>query len=328
MSAKAAITIAMLCIMVQTARAKSVVQTIDVPGAAFTSLVGINDSGVIAGNAYISGNHGVLRATNGDFTVFDPPNSFDTVALAIDAGGDIVGYFQAEQGVAQCFIRSAAGEFTVFGQTKGSKLSCGAAAINGRGDVAGYTTKNRHDAAFLRKASGRTSIFLKQDGAVISASGINNASTVVGTAPGGAYRAGFLRTKDGTITTFDAPGDTDGTFVRGINDQGTIAGTFADGGGNDHGFVRAADGTITVVDVSGAIETEIAAINAKGDTTGTYSVTGKSRGGFLRLENGDISIFAPEGFASTFPASLNARGVIVGSYTDPQGNQHGFIRTP
>jgi hypothetical protein len=328
MRAKPAIALAVLCVLCQPAVAKPTYQTVDVPGETYTELAAINDAGIIAGTVIDTTAHGVIRATDGSFTIFDPPGSTGTTVLGMNQAGDVVGYFQTQTDSSLCFIRSAAGLFTIFGPTKGSNLVCIAAAINDKADMAGDAAKGPYEYAFLRTASAHTRHFLEVKHAVTSANGINNAKTVAGSTPGGSFRAGFLRTKDGGITLFDAPGDADGTEVSGINDKGTIAGTFADSAGNNHGYVRAADGAITEFDVPGAIETQTAAINAKGAITGTYSVTGKSKGGFVRSANGNIARFAPEGFASTFPASLNAGGVIVGNYLDGQSILHGFIRTP
>src|SRR6185312_9644166 len=58
--------------------------------------------------------------------------------------------------------------------------------------------------------------------------GINSASTVTGWKPNGGNS--FIRTVDGTITTFVAPGAS-GTEARGINDHGTIAGFYRDSAG-------------------------------------------------------------------------------------------------
>ena len=55
---------------------------------------------------------------------------------------------------------------------------------------------------------------------------------------------GFIRTSDGTITSFDPTGST-ATEVHGMNDNQVVVGSFKDSNGT-HGFLRAADGTITV----------------------------------------------------------------------------------
>ena len=66
-------------------------------------------------------------------------------------------------------------------------------------------------------------------------------------------RHGFLRARDGAITTFDVPDAVNGTYAGGINSAGTIAGNYFDASFFDHGFLRASDGTITEFDVPGAV---------------------------------------------------------------------------
>ena len=63
---------------------------------------------------------------------------------------------------------------------------------------------------------------------------------------------GFLRARDGTITTFDAPGAVNGTSPSGINPAGAITGTYFDASFVGHGFLRARDGTFTTFDASRA----------------------------------------------------------------------------
>ncbi len=53
---------------------------------------------------------------------------------------------------------------------------------------------------------------------------------------------GFLRARDGTFTTFDAPGAgkgaNQGTFASSINPAGAITGTYKDASMVSHGFLR------------------------------------------------------------------------------------------
>src|ERR1700733_7912630 len=67
--------------------------TIDVPGAADTTAVGVNDSGVVSGfYEDSSGNdHGFLDR-HGTFTTIDVPGAADTVATVINDVGVVVGY--------------------------------------------------------------------------------------------------------------------------------------------------------------------------------------------------------------------------------------------
>src|SRR6202040_3372930 len=63
--------------------------------------------------------------------------------------------------------------------------------------------------------------------------------------PTGPTAHGFVRDKDGTITSFDAPGaGPNGTIVASINPSGEITGNFFDVNRTSHGFLRDRDGTI------------------------------------------------------------------------------------
>jgi hypothetical protein len=48
---------------------------------------------------------------------------------------------------------------------------------------------------------------------------------------------GYVRTSDGTVTSFDPKGSID-TAAYGVNDSGAITGYYVDNNYVDHGFVR------------------------------------------------------------------------------------------
>ena len=100
---------------------------------------------------------------------------------------------------------------------------------------------------------------------------------------------GFLRTPQGRYTSFDAPGETNGTFPGNINPEGAITGYYLDANFLNHGFLRAPDGKFTTIDVPGA---------------GTSAYQG------------------------TIPAGINPSGAITGFWGDANGATHGFLRTP
>ena len=104
-------------------------------------------------------------------------------------------------------------------------------------------------------------------------------------------RTGFLRSKHGTFTTFDAPdagkAAGQGTSAVTINPGGVIAGFYVDAKGAIHGFVRASDGTITEFDVEG---------------------------------------FGPN--AGPQPSDITPGGTIDGSFHDQNGVVHAFVRAP
>jgi hypothetical protein len=86
----------------------------------------------------------------------------------------------------------------------------------------------------------------------------------------------FLRTPDGTVTTFDPPGATCSLSTQNIcsgaspiTPAGVILGTYADAN-RFHGFLRATDGTFTTFDPPDSIETFASTINPAGAITGIY----------------------------------------------------------
>ena len=94
----------------------------------------------------------------------------------------------------------------------------------------------------------------------------------------------FVRTPDGHITPFNAPGDGEGaglnqgTVAYAINDFGVIAGQFQDSKYLYHGFVREPDGNITPFEAMGAGTgagqgTLAWGVNMDGATAGVYTST-------------------------------------------------------
>ena len=95
---------------------------------------------------------------------------------------------------------------------------------------------------------------------------------------------GFLRTGDGTFTTFDVPGAAY-TYPTGINSKGEITGWCETTNGPSRGFLRALDGTFTIFDPPGSTGTDPTGINSAGAITGV--VIGRNGGlhGFVRIED-------------------------------------------
>src|SRR5580704_15214266 len=116
---------------------------------------------------------------------------------------------------------------------------------------------------------------------------------------------GYVRARDGTFITFDAPGATtvvpqQGTFPYSINPAGIISGFYDDANGVAHGFVRTRDGAITTIDVpaagTGAMQGTFAYnINPAGTIAGTYIDAGSVSHGFVRAPDGGITTFDAPG---------------------------------
>ncbi len=92
---------------------------------------------------------------------------------------------------------------------------------------------------------------------------------------------GFVRSSNGTITTFEVPGEA-GTIAQAINTSGTIAGSYSDASNVFHAFVRSSNGTITTFEILGAAGTVAQAINTSGTIAGSYSDSSNVYHSFVR----------------------------------------------
>jgi hypothetical protein len=85
---------------------------------------------------------------------------------------------------------------------------------------------------------------------------------------------GFLRARDGKITTFDPPEDGwafVGISPGGINSNDWAVGSYQNRDGTwTHGYLRTPDGTMTTYDPFGSIEVDLRTINKKGVIAGSY----------------------------------------------------------
>ena len=161
---------------------------------------------------------------------------------------------------------------------------------------------------------------------------INPAGAIVGSYLDGSTNTfrGFLRARDGTFATFDAPGAVTGTGACCITPAGAMSGVYFDANGVGHGFLRAPDGTFTAFDAPGAVNgTQPDGINPEGVISGVYFDTNFFGHGFLRARDGFITTFdAPGAVRGTQANGINPAGAITGSYNDASGVPHGFLRDP
>ena len=156
---------------------------------------------------------------------------------------------------------------------------------------------------------------------------------------------GFLRSRGGKFTTFQAPGaDTtagsyNGTSPSSINDLGAITGSYWDANGFSHGFLRSPDGNFTTFDVPGVggYGTTPKAFNLEGAVVGTYTDSNYSFHAFLRSPDGKFTTWigpdactgnGSEGCYGSGASNINAFGTIAGGFEDNSGNfvHHSFVR--
>lgn len=154
---------------------------------------------------------------------------------------------------------------------------------------------------------------------------INASSEIVGYYIDSQYNDhGFVRTSDGTFTTFDIKGAS--TWPIKINDHGMIGGSYDVLRAQKdifNGFLRSAQGKVKIVNPPrnrwGA---SIDGINLSGASAGNYA-DGNGVHGFLRANDGTITEFDPPGATDTDALGINDSGTIVGLYWN--GDQHGIL---
>jgi hypothetical protein len=157
---------------------------------------------------------------------------------------------------------------------------------------------------------------------------------------------GFLRSPEGKITPFQAPGaDTtpgsyNGTVPNSINDLGEITGYYTDVPGLVHGFLRNAGGKFTSFDVPSAGGYSFPnAVNLEGAVVGYYLDPNFLFHAFLRRPDGSFTTWVGPGSCATNGSegcygsaafSINIFGTIAGGYQDNGANQvgHGLVRSP
>jgi len=213
---------------------------------------------------------GFVRAADGSITTFSVGQS--TNVDAANRKGWVVGsYFVSARDPYQPYLRDPSGaamDISVPHATGGAV----ATVVNRSRTIAGYAYVSGGARGFFRPAHGTATLFGSTHHYVF-VTGMNDAGTITGSFDDGNPIA-FVRTNDGTLTTFAGPKGTTGTKAYAINNSGTVVGTFVDSSRNVHGFFRTADGTFTPFDLKGSGSTDIRAINDKGAIAGSTWIDG------------------------------------------------------
>lgn len=209
----------------------------------FTLAGSINDKGQIVGYAVAGFAEGVLYS-NGTYTTFnDPFATSDTNAFGINNAGQIVGYYSGSGGTHGFLYDPSIGPLTdpkawttLDDPLVDSSQITTAFGINNTGEVVGtYYNDGQH--GFLYAGGNYTTI---DDplGTFTQLDGINDAGQIVGEFYYNGNWHGFLYS-NGTYTTLDNPAGAGqfGTVITGINNIGTLVGTYDDSNGTEHGFV-------------------------------------------------------------------------------------------
>ena len=295
----------------------------------------INASGEIAGDYSTTSTtssgtnsfaHGFVRSTGGTITTFDAeplPTTYGstnpgTYVVAINASGEVAGFYIDGVGAEHGFLRSAGGTITTFdatGASKGAEQGTVVTGIDAAGDVIGAYTD--------------------------STNAIH----------------GFVRNASGAFNTIDAPGagtaTYQGTYPDAFDAAGDISGSFTDANNVVHGFVLPAGGSITTYDAPGAVASDaIRAANSRLSSKLRQVAKGygfslkprRSNSPLMKLKTlfARVGAVSPSGtgllngngpnpsgtasYGDLFLNAVNASGEIVGIYSDGNYVFHGYLR--
>jgi hypothetical protein len=363
--------------------------TFDVPGAQGTSPASINPAGDITGS-YSDANglgHSFVRSSNGTVTTFDVPGGTTSGASSINPAASVTGnfvYFNDPNFAVHGFLRDRNGSFITFDAPGAESipefLGTNPSGINPATAITG--TYFDHVAlladgslecvshGFLRTNDGTIATFDAPAAGTNPIDCLFNGTQAADISPEkiilGIYtdtngiNHGFLRTSDGTFTTFDPPGQIGQIFLGNpfsfgnnlqMNSAGVITGNYFQPisgnpfGGNYRVFVRAIDGTFTTFDAvlypNGNPSLNIpcctwsfpSGITPGGAITGSFNDGFTINHGFLRASDGAITTFDVPGAGKgsnqgTAPLGITPSGEIMGLYIDANGVRHGFLFLP
>lgn len=228
------------------------------PGSVQTQVTGLNDRGVTVGfwssmnNAAVGDNPPVNdnrafvayrgRFISGDFPTDNPATPPVDQLLGVNDSDVAVGFYTDGDGNTHAYSldirRNRFREITPAGITDPT-----AAAVNNRGDVAGFGTDNTGDSSngntvgFLLR-HGRVTVLNVPGSSMTQALGVNDSDEVVGVyqVPSG-MTYGFTWTSQHGFQTVSDPQGVGATTINGVNDQGDLVGFYTDSAGNTDGLL-------------------------------------------------------------------------------------------
>jgi len=231
-------------------------QNVNFPGSVQTQLTGLNDLGVQVGfwsrqnHANMVNNNFGFYLKNGhfhnvNFPTSDPASPPVDQLLGVNNHDVAVGFYTDGQGNNHGY------EYNIITHqfrrvlkpgAKGAGPSLTAAAINDRGDVAGFYVASGGVTDGFLKTSGGVFIKLAVRGASMTqAFGVNNRDEVVGAYTVGsgssAKTFGFTWRSGHGFTTVNDPHGVGSTIINGVNNEGDLVGFYTDAAGNTDGML-------------------------------------------------------------------------------------------
>jgi hypothetical protein len=261
---------------------------IDVPGAAFTRVLGLNPQGDICGGTMLNGVRlgfaGSRQAEFTDLETFAYPGAVFTQCRGLNAKGQMVGAYTSPDGKSHAFVKDGT-EFLSIDvpgaiDTRGS-------GIDPRGNIVGrYTSLDGIVHGFFRFRYGAVMTIDAPEATHTEASGITPQGEITGI-----YRTaddrfhGYILSTSGFETIDVADSINTGTAFGGVwMNRSELAGYYQPEGAAPNqleGWVRLEDGTFHRYLFPGSTDTCFFNINNRGDLVGRYVAGGVEHGLYL-----------------------------------------------
>jgi Cu/Zn superoxide dismutase len=293
------------------------------PGSAQTQVTGLNNNGVTVGFWSNTDNgpgqdanfgwvnvDGAFRDVN--YPTSDPASPATDQLLGVNDNDVAVGFYTDAKGNNHGYEYNISNRgFSRVLDPADPGASLTAAAINDRGDVAGFYvgTKGQTD-GFLKTAGGQFRSLAYPGASATSALGVNGSDEVVGTYTDGSGNSatahGFTWTRSGGFASVDDPLGPGATTVNGVNDHGDLVGFYTDAKGNTDGFVATpAIASVEHLRLQAMPQgTATFAWNADGQLTVQVNASGLTPGSSHAVE-----LTGPNGAAITQFTDLTVNGV-------------------
>jgi Cu/Zn superoxide dismutase len=269
------------------------------PGSVQTQVTGLNDDGVTVGfwsgmnTASMTNDNFGFYADNGQFHSVNFPTANNAnppvdQLLGVNDHDVAVGFYTDAKGTNHGYEYSiGTGRFSSVTDPRAAGASLTAAAINNRGDVAGFYAGAKGATDAFLSAGGRFTSLAYPGAAATMAFGVNGSDEVVGAYTDGSGNSatthGFTWTPGHGFSSVDDPNGRGATTINGVNDHGDLVGFYTDAKGNTDGFTATPvvasvahlhlqampQGTVTFVWVGGQLTLQV---NAFGFTPGSSHV--------------------------------------------------------
>ena len=261
--------------------------TVDVPGATFTRVLGLNVQGDVCGGILLGSARlaftGSRQADFTDLETFAYPGAVFTQCRGINAPGQMVGTYRLADAKSHAFVKNGPEFISI--DVPGATDTHGF-GIDSIGQIVGrFTDSNGKVHGFFR-AHDESFLTIDVPGATATeASGITPQGDITGvyTSPDGKIH-GYLLTAEG-FQAIDVPGavntgsPTGGVFIAA---SGELAGYYRpQGASQNQAWVRLRDGTFHTYLVPGSTDTCFFNINERGDLVGRYITNGVEHGVYI-----------------------------------------------